>query len=815
MAETTQLATGKQNDIARTVSAALVAGLGFALLAYVCVVLPRAYDQVTPIWLSNGFVVACLLSVDTRRWTWMLAAALVGGLFAGAHAGDSLLVNLVLAPANILQIWLCAWATRRVLGRDIDLGRPRHMIVFVALTGVAIPFLTGGLASFFHTYARGGDAWVNMWVWMLGDSLGILTLTPCLLVLVKARMYLAEQGLSRDGLLSMLGLIVVTLLVFTQSRYPLLFLVPPMMLLVASRLEVLGGVVGAALVAAIAVLATMAGIGPVILIEGSATERSIVLQMFLAVSIFVSLPVAAFQRQRRYILDRMARASEAVMRSEAGYRMLTENALDLIIHSDLTGMVTYMSPSSLAMLGYRPEEMIGHRAIELVHPDDFDRVTQFSVDQVKGGPARTDRIDYRAFRKDGVMVWLESRPTLARDPVTGRKIGITDVVRDVTERKAMEQELRQAQARAEAAAAAKGEFLANMSHELRTPLTAVIGFANLVEGQPELSDATRRHMGRIIDGGRALLTTINDILDFSKLDAGLMEIKLRPVSVADLVGEVLDIFSDLAASKGLTLTALGLEALPDRVMLDPERVRQVLLNLVGNGIKFTDQGGVAVDVGYDGAMQNLHIGVTDTGQGISPQDVTLLFARFSQIDASITRLHGGAGLGLAISRGLVEAMGGEIGVESRLGKGSRFAFNLPAPPKVERAPDEALTLPSLPPGCRVLVVDDNAANRELVRAVLEAFSVDVSEAVDGEEGVLAAEAGMFDLILMDLRMPGLDGTQAAERIRAGQGPSACAPIIAFSADVRIGPTAAVFDGAVSKPMTVASLVGTIAAALAA
>jgi PAS domain S-box-containing protein len=613
----------------------------------------------------------------------------------------------------------------------------------------------------------------------------------------------------------MAGLVVVTLVVFLQSRYPLMFLVPPMMLLVASRLEVLGGVIGAVIVAAIAVLATMAGYGPLQLSTGNQAEQLIVLQAFLAVSIFVSLPVAAFQRQRRYILDRMARASEAVARSEARYRLLTENALDLIIHSDLTGKVTYMSPSSMAMLGYSPEEMIGHRAIELVHPDDFDRVTRFSVEQMEGGTTPTDRIDYRAYRKDGVMLWLESRPTLARDPVTGKKIGITDVVRDVTERKAMENDLREAQTRAEAAAAAKGEFLANMSHELRTPLTAVIGFANLVEGQPELTDATRRHVGRIIDGGRSLLATINDILDFSKLDAGLMEIKLRPASVAGLVGDVVDIFSSEAASRGLTLTAIGLETLPERLMLDPERVRQVLLNLVGNAIKFTNDGGVAVDVAYDGAAQSLHIGVTDTGQGISPADVALLFARFSQIDASITRQHGGAGLGLAISRGLVEAMGGEIGVESRLGEGSRFAFNLPASVPVDAPSDTPPELPSLPAGCRVLVVDDNAANRELVRTVLEAFSVNVSEAVDGEEGVLAAEAGMFDLILMDLRMPRLDGAQAAERIRAGQGPSAAAPIIAFSADVRSGPTAAVFDGAVPKPMTVASLVGTIAAALAA
>jgi len=818
MAATTEPASVRQGDTVKTVSLSLLAGLGYGILAYICVELPRAHGVVTPIWLSNAFVIACLLAVDARRWPWILAGALIGGLAAGAHAGDAPVINLVLTGANVVQAWLCAWATRRLLGLDVDLGRPRHMVIFVLVAGILVPLVTGAAAAVFHTATRGGDLWGNLWVWVLGDILGVLTLSTCLLVLSQARTYLAERGPSLSGALAMLGLIAVSLLVFFALRLPLLFVIPPVMLLVAWQLEVLGAVVGAVIVATIAIIATVTGFGPLQTISDQPVVQLVLLQVFLAVSIFVSLPVAAFQRQRRYILDRMARASEAVARSEASYRMLTENALDLIIHSDLTGKVTYMSPSSMAMLGYQPEEMIGHRAIELVHPDDFDSVTQFSVDQVKGGPAPTDRIEYRAFRKDGSILWLESRPTLARDPVTGRKIGITDVVRDVTERKAMEQQLRESQVRAEAAAAAKGEFLANMSHELRTPLTAVLGFAGMIEGQPDLSPMSRRHLARIIDGGTALLATINDILDFSKLDAGQMQIRPRPVSLPDLVRDVLEIFGPQASAKGLTLTASGLEGIPEQLEADPDRIRQVLLNLIGNALKFTDRGGVAVDLTYDAAAGRLDVGVQDTGQGIAPEDIGRLFTRFSQIDASISRQHGGAGLGLAISRGLVEAMGGSIRVASRLGEGSRFAFELPVRPPgdtSEAVAEDAPPLPALPPGCRVLVVDDNAANRELVRTVLEAFSVNVSEAVDGEDGVRAAEGGSFDLILMDLRMPRLDGIRAAEQIRSGQGPSARAPIIAFSADVRSGPTAPVFSGSVAKPMTVASLVGTIAAALAA
>ncbi|WP_395443405.1 ATP-binding protein [Caulobacter sp. UC70_42] len=373
-------------------------------------------------------------------------------------------------------------------------------------------------------------------------------------------------------------------------------------------------------------------------------------------------------------------------------------------------------------------------------------------------------------------------------------------------------DLRAARAEAEAAAAVKGEFLANMSHELRTPLTAVIGFANLAAEEADLSPRARRYLDRIAAGGQTLLTTINDILDFSRLEAGRIALNVRPTNVADLVAEVLELTSAGAMAKGLTLGADGLAALPAQVMIDPERVRQVLVNLVGNAVKFTDAGKVSLAVVHQ--ENRLRIAVVDTGRGVAAEDQALLFARFSQIDAALNRQHGGTGLGLAISRGLVELMGGEIGVESEEGKGARFWFEIPA--DVAQTDDEASDeddLPLPPPGSRVLVVDDNAGNRELVRSVLEAVGVEVAEARDGEEGVAAAAAETYDAILMDLRMPRLDGVSAAQRIRAEQGPSSGAPIIAFSADVRLGPLDPVFDGATPKPLTVMSLLSTLAQAM--
>jgi len=266
----------------------------------------------------------------------------------------------------------------------------------------------------------------------------------------------------------------------------------------------------------------------------------------------------------------------------------------------------------------------------------------------------------------------------------------------------------------------------------------------------------------------------------------------------------------------VALRTEGLETLPADLLIDGGRLRQVLLNLIGNAAKFTEAGSITVTAAYDADEERLSVSVADTGPGIAPEDVDLLFRRFSQVDAGLTRKHGGTGLGLAICKGLVEAMGGQIGVVSVPGRGACFSFDVLAPSTAHAEAPSALEAAAalLPPACRVLVVDDNPANRELVNAILSAMGAEVTEAVDGEEGVAAAAAERFDAILMDLRMPRLDGAQAAVRIRGEGGPSASAPIIAFSADARPGGPGGVFDGAVSKPMTAAGLVDALNTAMA-
>jgi PAS domain S-box-containing protein len=807
-------------DILRTGALAAVAAVGYALLAYLCVEFPRDYGQVAPIWLSNGFGVACLLSCRSRHWPAVLLGCLAGGLAAGAHVGDLATINIALVGCNIVQIFICAWGMRRVCGQEIDLGRARDMVAFALICGLAAPIATGVIAATIHTAMRGGLLLANIGVWSLGDILGLLTITPCLLALVRVRHYLRERPLSPSGVICLLLLLVVTIAVFTQSR-PVLFIVPPMMLLVAWRLEVLGAALSATLVAIVAVIFTMAGQGPITLLANGSPDQAIVLQLFLAVAIFISLPVASIQRHRRQLLQSMTEANAAAARSEARFRQLAENAQDMIVHSNLRGVIQYVSPACATMLGYTPEELVGREGMMTVHDDDREAIRAIVVEQIAYLKAHDDnsatRVEYRAIRKDGRVIWLESRPGLQRDPLTGFITGITDIVRDVTEQKAMERELREARNEAEAAAAVKSEFLANMSHELRTPLTSVLGFARLVDDEPDLSADARRFIGRVLSGGKALLTTINDILDFSKLEAGQLELKREPVATAPLIEEALDLFSLETGARGVALRAEGLGDLPADLLIDGGRLRQVLLNLIGNAAKFTEAGSITVTAAYDAPAERLTVSVLDTGPGIASEDVDLLFRRFSQVDAGLTRKHGGTGLGLAICKGLVEAMGGQIGVVSAPGQGACFSFDIIAPStaQAEASSSQEAATALLPPACRVLVVDDNPANRELVNAILTAMGAQVTEAVDGEEGVAAAAAEPFDAILMDLRMPRLDGAQAAVRIRGEPGPNARTPIIAFSADARPGGLGAVFDGSVSKPMTAAGLIDALNAAIAA
>ena len=505
------------------------------------------------------------------------------------------------------------------------------------------------------------------------------------------------------------------------------------------------------------------------------------------------------------------RAAEAALRErEAHYRLIIENTSDMIIMTGLDGRSTYVSPN-VRFQGATVEAVEGTSFKDQVHPEDVPAVTRAFTGLLKTGGST--RVRWRARSAGEGWTWYESNATLMRDQATEAPTGFLDVIRNVQHQVEQEAEIAAAKAEAEAAAVAKSQFLANMSHEIRTPLTAVLGFTNLLR-ELDLAEPASGYVSRIAGAGNGLLAIVNDILDFSKLEAGKFEIRPRPTDFAQVCEETLQLFSTQAGEKGLALRFEPRPGLPRAVMLDGDRLRQMLINLIGNAVKFTDAGGVTLTIGPGERAGTVAIAVADTGPGLDAEAQARLFQRFEQIDGGMTRRHGGTGLGLAISRGIVEAMDGTIGVTSTPGQGATFQVELPAAPaelpEALAAEGETVSID----GLRVFVVDDNRVNRELSRRILEVAGAEVSEAGDGAEALARLALLPVDVVLMDLRMPGLDGRATLKRLRVEPGPNQDVPVLAFTADADVegeGDLAG-FDGLVRKPIQPLEMYAAIAAA---
>ncbi|ACL94088.1 PAS domain S-box protein [Caulobacter vibrioides] len=514
------------------------------------------------------------------------------------------------------------------------------------------------------------------------------------------------------------------------------------------------------------------------------------------------------ETERRYQLA-LAQAHEARERAEASewrLRLLAESAQDLTVQVDASGKILYAS-SSADRLGLANLAQEGASFMSLVHPDETERAATFIAGAFESRGDKRPSLDteLRFLSVDGDYRWMEGKGWLERD-ADGVPVALTSTFRDMTDRHSLEESLIAARVRAEAAVRAKSAFLANMTHELRTPLTSVIGFAEQIQAEPALSPTVRHASDRISAGGRALLSTINDILDFSKLESGGVSIVTAATEVNGLIAETVALLSVQADRKGLSLSYDGSAVLGLCAALDSQHVRQVLLNLIGNAIKFTEQGGVTVTAqrNDDGMLE---IAVADTGIGIAEDHLERLFGRFSQVDDTIARRFGGSGLGLAIGRFLAEAMGGEIQVSSTVGRGSTFTLTLPLL-SLDAAPESAAAPPVLPEGAPILLIGSAIQS---LSAVLADAGARVDEATTAEAALSLSEARGYDCVVFQLDLD-LDGhCDLARRMRqAGQ--NRYAPYLAVvSREAAATPPPQILDGLLAQDASPATAIRSVAA----
>ncbi len=512
--------------------------------------------------------------------------------------------------------------------------------------------------------------------------------------------------------------------------------------------------------------------------------------------------------------QRLLEAQQALEAKEFEARRLAlvaRHANDSVVIYNKDGTIQWVNETFLRMTGFEPRNLIGHRMEDVIPAQNHDE--GYADELIKArNTFKECRAEIKVKTAAGATVWLDINLTPILDE-DGMPLMMIAVERDITEAKARQTELARARRQAEAAAKAKSRFLATMSHELRTPMNGVIGTAELL-ADTKLTTEQQVFTDTIIESGQALLTIINDILDLSRMQSGATVLARKPFDIGRCVERAAGLLRPTAQAKDITLTFQSGEADRPNVVGDEGRLRQIVLNLIGNAIKFTKRGGVTVDLRLkdENGRSHVEIAVTDTGIGIPADRIDAIFDSFTQAEDNIARRFGGTGLGLTISRRLAREMGGDIHVSSTQGAGSTFTLAVSldheeAPATVDRS---AVTLQYDGRGQSVLLVEDNRTNAFIVEKMLAPTGVDLRIARNGVEALDLFREEMPDIVFMDLQMPDMDGFETIRALREGgdDGAVGC-PVIALTAnafaETRAACRKAGFDGFVSKPIDKATL----------
>jgi len=473
------------------------------------------------------------------------------------------------------------------------------------------------------------------------------------------------------------------------------------------------------------------------------------------------------QRREQRLEQLVESRTAEVHKQKAFLRSIIDLNPSFIFAKDREGRFTLANRALADVYGVSPKELVGKSEADFHH--NREEAEQFHQDDLQVMDSQKERFmpEQEFTNNHGKTTWLQ----VAKIPILsaeGQADQVLGVATDITPQKKAAIEMKKAKEAAESATRAKSAFLANMSHEIRTPMNAVIGMTELLL-DTELTPEQREYAETIRTGGDALLAVINDILDFSKIESGKLDLEKQPFVLEQCIEEALDLLTGKAAEKRLDLAYIIHEPAPHRLMGDVARLRQIVVNLVGNAVKFTPHGEVVVSVSSNSISEDrfeLHFAVRDTGIGIPPDKLDLLFRSFSQVDSSTARNYGGTGLGLAISRRLSEMMGGRMWVESEPGKGSTFHFSIQAERAQASSDSPARGEHPRLAGRRVLIVDDNETNRQILSLQTRSWGMSPQAVASGTEALALLQRGdLFDLALLDMHMPGMDGLTLAHEIR--------------------------------------------------